>query len=61
LDYDEPYGIDNAYRYAYDQCMTAQEMGHKGGKARAAKMTTKQLSASAKKAAVARWSKRKPK
>ncbi len=36
----------------------AQSLGKRGGKARAAKMTAKQRSAIAKKAAAARWTKK---
>lgn len=37
--------------------MHAEEMGRRGGRARAKKMTGEQRTASARKAAVARWSK----
>jgi hypothetical protein len=39
----------------------AQELGRRGGKARAKAMTAKQRSESARKAVLARWAKRKKK
>lgn len=41
--------------------MTASEMGKRGGKARAAKLTKAQRSAAARKAAIIRWAKEKAK
>ena len=43
------------------QELTASEMGRKGGLARAKNMTAKERSAACRKAALARWRKRKAK
>ena len=44
-----------------EDTMTASEMGKKGGKASAAKLTPEQRSARARKAARKRWKKKKAK